>query len=154
MATTLIDIHNNIKDQVIPSWRKFCETDEAKRERLDPNDPIYLTNSDSVYKRNALWANKLITLYNELNIDVEDRWELWKFFEVTPSGVVNWVKDQISTLKKIKKIHKKQEKLGLEATNASDLFKSRRDLSIYQVEKDLNSLETLLKKYKRKLKNI
>ena len=150
MATILIDTCKNIRGQVIPSWRKFCETDEAKRERLDPNDPILMTNSDSVYKRNAVWANKLITLYNELNIDVEERWELWKFFEVTPSGVVNWVKDQIATLKKIKKIHKKQEKLGLEPINATYLFKSRKDLSIYQVEKDLNILETLLKKYKKK----
>ena len=42
------------------------------------------------------------------------------------------------------------EKLGLEPINATDLFKSRKDFSIYQVDEDLNVLETLLKKYKKK----
>ena len=128
MATTLIDTRQNIRAQVEASFKNAPEG-------------AYLTEKDSVYKRNAVWANKLIRLYLELNIEVEHRWALWQFFEVKPSGVVNWVKDQIARLKLVKRVLKKQQKLGCELANATDLFTCRNDVSIYAVLDDVNRVK-------------
>ena len=99
MATTLIDTRKTILSQIEGSWNEWAKTDEAAREWGGRAPPTTFakgetpwTTKQSVLERNMVHANKLIRLYIELGIKVEERWPVWKFFEVSASGVVNWVK--------------------------------------------------------------
>jgi len=114
-------------DELIPqieaSWNKWAKTKEAREHFGGRTPPTTFakgetpwTTKQSVLERNYFWANKLIALYIELNVDVADRWPVWKFFEIRPSGVVSCVKDQISRLKRAEKAIKTAKKLAVKAS--------------------------------------
>jgi len=142
MATTLIDTRLPIIPQIEASWNEWIETEEASvyRNSLTASEfkrgETPWTTKQSVLERNTVYANKLIRLYIELGIKVEDRWPVWKFFEMN-KVVVNWVKDHISRLKRIQKVLKKQQQLGLELTDTTDLFMSRKNVQLYGIEDEL-----------------
>ena len=164
MATTLIDTRLPIMPQIEASWNKWIKTDSCDHalfgRRAAPHASEFKhgetpwTNKQSLLERNAVHGNKLIRLYIELGIKVEDRWPVWKFFEVKASGVVNWVKDNISRLKRIQKVLKKQQQLGLELTDATDLFMCRNVVQLYSIEDELKTAAKAAKKQAANLKKV
>ena len=147
MATTLVDTRRPIIAQIEASWNKWVETEVAaghfpaarpvSAEEFKKGETPWTTNQ-SVLERNAVHANKLIRLYIALNIDVAERWAVWKFFEVD-AGVVGWVKEHIKSLKRVQKVLKTQQELGLELSDATDLFKYRNDVCMWAIEKQLKT---------------
>jgi hypothetical protein len=135
MATKLM-VHFEI-DALIPqieaSWNKWTKTKEAREHFGGRTPPTTFakgetpwTTKQSVLERNYFWANKLIALYIELNVDVADRWPVWKFFEIRPSGVVSCVKDQISRLKRAEKAIKTAKKLAVKASKQAAKVAAKR----------------------------
>ena len=168
MATTLIDTRKSIMDQIHASWNQFRTLDYAYKllgfqypetcERfLVPMAKDFTKNNapwsikQSVLERNAVHANKLIRLYIALNIDTKERMHIWQFFEVN-SGVVGKIKEEISILKRVQKVLKKQQEFGMELSNATHLYRYQNEVCLHRIEDELKVHTSKMKMIKQQKK--
>ena len=166
MATTLIDTRKSIMEQIHASWNEFRTLDyahellgfqypETCKRFLEPmakdfkKDNAPWSVKQSVLERNAVHANKLIRLYIALNIDTKERMHIWQFFEVN-SGAVGRIKEEISILKRVQKVLKKQQKFGMELSNATHLYRYQNEVCLHRIEDELKVKESKAKAEKKK----
>ena len=168
MATTLIDTHKSIMEQIHTSWNESRSSDETMDYMFGPaadyncwhNIPLAkdLENApwstkQSVLEKNRVYANKLIRLYISLNIYVKCRMHIWQFFEI---GVVGRIKEEIKLLKQIQNVKNLEQQLELQGSlpNTTFLFTNMDDISleIFETGLKFKVKEAMAKKRMKKNK--